>query len=103
MKIISLIRKPDGVSPTIYILGQKPRLDKDLIEEESPIVSAIKYWHSSPAYVRVHNGPVYVVEFAESTVRRIFPVNHVLDIAVETVKEDPEKLPGLPVLEKKGE
>jgi len=99
-RIISISRKTGGaVMPDTFILGRKPIMQGVAIEEDSPLVSAIKYWEASPPYVREYNGPLYIIEFENSTVKRIIPKDAMLDIAVETKKEE-DKLPGLPKAEK---
>lgn len=99
MKIISLtrVKGPVGI-PDTFVVGTKPYEDGAPVEE-SPNVSDIKYWDSSPSYVRMYNGPLYVVEFENSTVKRIIPKSAVIDVAIETRKEEEESLPGLSKLE----
>jgi hypothetical protein len=94
-RIISLTRRGCTVGiPDTFVLGQKP-IEKSIPLEDSPAVSALKYYESSPPYVREHQGPIYIVEFEDSTVKRIIPKEMVIDIGVET-KKDEDKLPSLP-------
>lgn len=94
-RIISLTRKncPIGI-PDTFVLGQKP-IECGVPLEDGPIVSELKYFESSPPYVREHQGPIYIVEFEDSTVKRIIPKAEIIDVAVETRKEE-DKLPSLP-------
>ena len=98
-RIISITRKTGGAAiPDTFVLGCPPAIGEEILAD-SPVVSVIKYWESSPPYVREYNGPIYIVEFEDSTVKRIIPKDNMLEIAVETLKVE-DKLPGLPKAEK---
>ena len=98
-RIVSISRSTiTGDIPDTFILGQQPIMDGEPLEE-SPVVSAIKYFEASPAYVREYQGPLYIIEFEDSTVKRLIPKTCVIDIGIETKKEE-DKLPGLPKAEK---
>ena len=98
-RIIAITRQgcPLGV-PDTFVLGQTP-IENGTPLDDSPVVSALKYFEFSPPYVREYVGPVYIVEFEGSTVKRLIPKDAVIDVAVETKKEE-DKLPALPKMEK---
>ncbi len=109
MNIISITRIVDKSNiPDTFILREKP-LIKDEPINDSPIVSEISYFYASPAYVRICQGSLYVVKFENSNTRRIIPADKVLDIAVDTTKDndntknkkDIDKLPNLAELGEK--
>ncbi len=101
-RIISISRKTGSVQiPDTFILGQPPIMGGNPLPD-SPLVSAIKYFESSPPYVREYNGPLFIIEFEDSTIKRLIPKETALDIAVETKKVE-DKLPGLPKAEKNAE
>ena len=95
MEIISISRLSGGVGiPDTFVLGQTPIENDDI--KEGPVVSKIKYFGMSTVYDKIHRGPVYIVEFEDSTVKRIIPANQVVDVAVETAIKVKEELPALP-------
>jgi len=96
MEIISLVRQGHNTVPEAFIVGNPPIKNDE--EIEGPIVSKIKYWAMSTVYDKVYRGPVYVVEFENSTVKRVIPADFgVIDIAVETATKPKEaELPNLP-------
>ncbi len=107
MNIISITRLVDTLGiPDTFVLGEKPLVGGEPVED-SPIVSELSYFFFSPPYVRIYQGPLYVVKFKDSDIRRIIPENKVLDIAVDTTKnndkneKDIGKLPNLAELGEK--
>jgi hypothetical protein len=101
MKIISIARKQSGASvPELFVVGAPLIINGEVVI--GPDVTEIKYFALSTVYDKVFRGPVYVVKFKDSTVRRIIPAdNNIIDIAVETAQlekqpENEAKLPNLP-------
>ncbi len=94
MDIISISRilGSEGI-PDTFTVGSNPWAGKQQIE--GPSVSKIKYFATSTVYDRIHRNSIYIVEFENSTVKRIIPAKYVLDVAVETEKKE-EKFPALP-------
>jgi len=96
MEIISLVRQSNDVAPETFIVGQSPM--KNIQDMGGPKISKIKYWAISTVYDKVFRGPVYVIEFKDSTIKRVIPADSgIIDIAVETaIKQKEAELPNLP-------
>jgi hypothetical protein len=94
MKIISILRKINGLDiPSEFTVGQPVSING---QPAGPPVSCIKHFAFRYNGGKVYEGPCYVVEFEDSTVKRVIPVDdNVVEIVVETAKEE-AKLPDLP-------
>jgi len=97
MDIISITVNTKSVdTPDTFVVGQKP-VNKGVIVEDSPNVSAIKFFETNAYYIKAYRGPFYIIEFEGSTVKRIIPAENLLDCAVETAtKPNPGVVKPLP-------
>lgn len=90
MKIISIIRGVQGVGgvPEVFVLGVAP--------ENSPEVKEIKFYETGGFSGKAYRGRCYIVTFVDSTVKRLIPSECVIDIAIETAKDEEVVVPPLP-------
>lgn len=93
MDLISITIDTGGAdTPDTFILGSKP-IKKGKYEENSPNISAIKFFETSATYTKMYRGSgIFIVEFEGSTVKRLIPANRLIDSAIETTNKP---VPGL--------
>ena len=94
MKIISLKLNIDLTQKEMadtFILNAKPFKNGEIIENAF-IVSAIKFFETSTTYAKFYRGPLFIIEFKDSTIRKIIPAHCVVSVDIETAEKNQAKV-----------